>query len=197
MNATKNITSNSSANKTVEKNVTIATNVTKAVNITKNDTQVALKVQQKSKAVMKSKLHAAVQNMKNSLQPTNEVKDTTQKKPDQKKMFTNRENVGRSMEDMIKNLEGSIVDDKPALQGNKQSHSVFNITLSHSGLDHLKQVDDTKAVQKNASVLLVKNVSANATQNKTMQKNTTSNATKPVAKVSAVNKTVNASKNSS
>lgn len=45
MNATKNITSNSSANKTVEKNVTIATNVTKAVNITKNDTQVALKVQ--------------------------------------------------------------------------------------------------------------------------------------------------------
>lgn len=112
-------------------------------------------------------------------------------------MFTNRENVGRSMEDMIKNLEGSIVDDKPALQGNKQSHSVFNITLSHSGMDHLKQVDDTKAVQKNASVLLVKNVSANATQNKTMQKNTTSNATKPVAKVSAVNKTVNASKNSS
>ena len=190
MNATKNITSNSSANKTVEKNVTVASNLTKAVNISKNDTQVGLKVQQKSKAVMKSKLHAAVQNMKSALQPTNEVKDTTQKKPDQKQIFTNRENVGRSMEDMIKNLEGSIVDDKPALQGNKQSHSVFNITLSHSGLDHLKQVDDTKAIQKNASasVLLVKNVSANATQNKTMKKNTTSNATKPVAKVSAVNK---------
>lgn len=33
---------------------------------------------------MKSKLHAAVQNMKSALQPTNEVKDTTQKKPDQK-----------------------------------------------------------------------------------------------------------------
>ena len=42
---------------------------------------------------MKSKLHAAVQNMKSALQPTNEVKDTTQKKPDQKKIFTNRENV--------------------------------------------------------------------------------------------------------
>lgn len=41
MNATKNITSNTSAPKPVEKIV----NVTKAVNITKNDTQVALKTE--------------------------------------------------------------------------------------------------------------------------------------------------------
>lgn len=45
--------------------------------------------------------------MKKALQPEKMV----EKKPEQKNF--NRENVGRSLESMIKNLEGSI-DDKPS-----------------------------------------------------------------------------------
>jgi hypothetical protein len=106
MNATKNVTSNiTSAPKPVEKNVT------KAVNITKNNTHV---VQTKSKAMVKSSIHAAVQNMKNALQPTDEIKQAVLAKKPENKKFTNRENVGRSLESMINSLEGSIVDDKPA-----------------------------------------------------------------------------------
>ena len=45
--------------------------------------------------------------MKKALQPEKMVE-----KPEQKNF--NRENVGRSLESMIKNLEGSIVDDKPS-----------------------------------------------------------------------------------
>lgn len=91
MNATKNITSNTSAPKPVEKIV----NVTKAVNITKNDTQVALKTEQKSKSQVKSSLHAAVQNMKKALQPTEEKEQFVVKKPEIKKF--NRDLVGRSL----------------------------------------------------------------------------------------------------
>ena len=107
--------------------------MTKAVNTSKNSTQV---VQQKSK--VKSAIHAAVQNMKKALQSTGEEKaaPVVEKKPTnaEEKKFTNREKVGRSLESMIKGLEGTIVDDKPAsmLLGNNQLHSVFNITLSHS-----------------------------------------------------------------
>jgi len=46
--------------------------------------------------------------MKKALQPEKMV----EKKSEQKNF--NRENVGRSLESMIKNLEGSIVDDKPS-----------------------------------------------------------------------------------
>lgn len=94
---------------------------------------------------------------------------------------------------MIKGLEGSIVDDKPAsmLLGNNQLHSVFNITLSHSQTPSQHQKNETKVVQKKATVDAVKLISTNKTQ----KVNTTLNATKVVAKPSAVNKTVNVSKN--